>query len=147
MTAPDGLYVTQAMVEAYLSAAVVRDTLDDDNSGAPDDVPVAQAIRDGEAITSGTMRGIYTMPLTAPIDPLVQTLTLKAIHCQLIQRHPERFRANASVCSEVAQMRKEIRSGDLQLGHPLITGARDPQVDSFCNRNIHWDEGDGRLDE
>lgn len=144
MTAPDGLYVTQAMVEAYLSAAVVRDTLDDDNSGAPDDIPVGQAIHDGEALIGGTMRGIYVMPLTAPIDPLVQTLTLKAIHCQLIRRHPERFRANTSVCDEVAQLRKDIRSGDIQLAHPLITGARDPMVDSFCNRDIHWDEGDNR---
>lgn len=132
-----GEFVTTAIVEDFLSAQVVRDTYDDDNDGAFDVDAVNRHITDAEALVKGSMRGVYQLPLVAPIDPLVVSATLQTVHCLAIRRHPERFRAKGdAICKAAQDLREDIRKGNVQLDHPLIETARLPSVDSFPSRGL-----------
>lgn len=123
--------VTAAQVEAYLSSAVVTDTLDDDNEGTIDNVPRDQVMTDASAIFLASIRGAYQTPLVAPIDPFVVTVVLHLVHCQLVKRFPERFRAGLAVCDEAKELLKGIRTGDYQLDHPRRSDAGSPECSSY----------------
>lgn len=129
-----GVLVTQQMVEDHMSSPVVKDTYDDDNNGVIDPAAMASAIDTSEAIFFGTVRGVYALPLTAPYDPLAIAVVLQLIHCQTIKRFPERFRNGLKVCEDVKGLLTDIRKGNLQLAHALISGSRDPEAFSETSR-------------
>ena len=123
--------VTLAQVEAFLSSPVVVDTLDDDNDGTIDIVAKDQVIADASALFMANARGIYETPFTAPIDPFVVTVILSLVHCQLVKRFPERFRAGLKVCEDAKELLKGIRDGELVLDHPRRSETGVPSCDSY----------------
>jgi phage gp36-like protein len=133
--------VSGEQVEAYLSSPVVMDTLDDDNDGTIDTVAMAQVLADSQAYFLATVRGMYELPLTAPIDPFVVTVILHIVHCQLVKRFPERFKKGVKICEEAKELLQDIRKGDLQLAHPVRGDGFTPQCASYEPRGYEKLEG------
>lgn len=129
-----GVLVSEDDVTDYLSSPVVLDTMDDDNDGEIDPSVLARVVGDSEAMVFAAVRGIYELPLTPPIDPLLVTVSLQLVHCQLVRRFPERFRRNLTICKDAKELLGEIRSGDMQLAHALTDNSRAPGVDSLPAR-------------
>lgn len=124
-----GTYVSQDEVEDFLSRSVVRDVLDDNNDGFADALPIARLIADGEALFNGKITGVYAMPLTAPYDPLCVTVSLMFIRALAAQRHPEVMRQDGSaLMADAMSWADMIRSGKLQMQHPLSNSAGIPDV-------------------
>lgn len=134
-----GLYVDDAAVQEYLSAAVTRENCNE-SGGAIDPEALAGYIARGESLTNGTLRGVYVLPLVAPIDELVITCTLQNIHCIAARRRPEIYQGAKEICEAAAELRAEIRSGAAQLDHPLVSSVRVPGVDSLDSRCLEQTE-------
>lgn len=134
--------VTSDQVEAYLSSPVVMDTFDDDNDGTIDSVSMAQVLSDSQAMFLASIRGLYELPLVAPIDPFVVTVILHIVHCQAVKRFPERFKKGVKICEEAKELLQDIRKGDLQLAHPVRGDGFAPQCASFDPRGYEAIEGD-----
>jgi hypothetical protein len=126
--------VTSDQVGAYLSSQVVIDTLDDDNNGVFDPASMAQVLADSQARFLATVRGIYELPLVAPIDPFVVTVILQIVHCQLVKRFPERFKKGVSICEEAKETLADIRKGELELAHPVRGDGFVPVCGSYESR-------------
>lgn len=133
--------VSREQVEAYLSLPVVVDTLDDDNNGQVDNASFNRVLTDSQAIFLASIRGTYELPLTAPIDPFVETVILQIFHCQLIKRFPERFKRGVKICDEVTELLKGIRGGDYVLAHPVRSDGFTPQCSSKEERGYDLLEG------
>jgi len=116
-----GLYIDQTKLEAFVAPHVVKQVLDDDDNGAPDASAVARCISDGEAILNGKLRGVYILPLIAPIDTLVETISLMLASGFLAQRHAEYVRYDGGKrLEEGLKLADQLREGDMQIDHPLV---------------------------
>jgi hypothetical protein len=129
-------YTTQARVEAHLSRKrttnVARGA-----QGAPDSDVIALYIEEAEAIFEAkALRGIYLLPLQAPIDPLAETVVLRIFTALFAERHPEVMRIDPekSMASAMAWC-DQIRQGKMQIGHALAKGSSMPDAISFEQRD------------
>lgn len=129
-----GVIVTRANVEDFMSSPVVRDTYDDNGDGNIDSGALEQIIELAEGMFFATIRGIYELPLVAPVDPFAKHVVLQLVHCQSIRRFPERFRNGLKVCEHVKELLTDIRKGNLKLDHPLKSDGRGPVADSLPGR-------------
>ena len=121
-------YVVQADIEARVSAAVVRQILDDDASGAADAANVNRVIADAESYVEGFLRGIYDIAALrvqgtgAPNE--VKRLCLDVAVSYLYERWPEYIRGNWQELRERARMElKDLRNGVTRLD---VVGAPEP---------------------
>jgi hypothetical protein len=132
-----GAIVTQQEVEYFLSTAIVRSTYDDDNDGGIDTASLALIIETSEGLFLAHVRGIIPVPLALPIDAFAKHVVLSIIHCQSIKRFPEVFRKGLTVCADVAELLKQIRTGELQIGGQVpITDNGGPTAYSLPNRYL-----------
>lgn len=130
-----GIIVNPDEVKLFLSTKVVERTYDDNNDGTIDGPSLLLIIDVSEGLFLATIRGLYELPLVAPVDPFAKQVVLQLVHCQSIKRHPEVFRQDSkSVCDDVEMLLKQIRSGDLQLDIPLRDGSTGPVAGSLTPR-------------
>jgi len=92
MAVYQGHYITQAALEARLSAAVVRRIYDDNNLGDAEETPISQLIKDAEAKFEGYCRGIYPLDAlrTAKPNEAVR-LCLDVVEAMAAKRFPRAY--------------------------------------------------------
>lgn len=149
-------YITQAELEARVSARVVQRVLDDDSDGSADVDAVTRVIADASSKVAGYLRTMYTLADVAANTPEeVRRITLDVAQAYLTIRHPEFFRGDGealmrSAVSELKDLRKGLSRLDVEgtpepaenAGGSVEQG--DPAVfDPDCHRpRFQWDDGD-----
>jgi len=113
-------YIVTADLEARVSALVVRQILDDDQSGAADTTAVTRVIADAESYVEGFLRGNYDLAAVralgtgAPNE--VKRLCLDIAVAYLWERHPEYVRADGDKLFERARRDLvDLRAGKTRL--------------------------------
>lgn len=100
--------ITQAEIEARLSARVLRQVYDDDDNGTADAANVARLIEDASSYVLEFYYGNYTaVPESGNIPPALRRLALDAAHAYLAMRHPEYVRADGGKMLE--RVDKELK--------------------------------------
>lgn len=119
-----GTYISQADLEAELSAAVVLDVHDDNNNGVPDAAALDRVIEDAESLFNAGVGSLYVIPLTpaTPLDPFVKMVCLRAAAALTKKRHPEYVRSSGADedLKWVMSTLKSIRDGELVIQHDTI---------------------------
>lgn len=110
-------YITQADLEARISAQRVKDILDDDNSGTADATAVTRILADASAKVAGVLRGIYDLTAVATTTPEeVKRLALDVAVVYAAQRHPEVVRRDWQPLLKAVQYDLEsLRTGKTRL--------------------------------
>lgn len=85
-------YISQAMLENRLSAAVVRRVMDDNNDGTADANPLAQLIADAESRFEAHCSGIYPLDTLRSVKPHEAVrLVLDVAEALAARRFPRAF--------------------------------------------------------
>lgn len=120
-----GLYITDAVASSRLSAAVVRRIYDDNNDGLPDSDPVAQLIRDAEAMFEGYCRGIYDLAALRIAHPNEAIrLVLDCVEFLAAKRFPQACKRDWTILE--ASVRKELESLRKGLTRLDVMGSPEP---------------------
>lgn len=124
-----GRYIQQSDVEDELSADVVQRLLDDEQNGWPKGTAVARLIANAENTFDGRIRGVYALPLTAPLDPLVATICLALVKAGAAKRFPHIVQmAWEPLAKDAQEQLTMLREHDMELLHPLANGAAVPDA-------------------
>ena len=122
-----GTYITQTDLEDRLSAAVIRDILDDDADGFVDDNPLDRVIADAESYVEGFLRVAYDLEtvraLGTSVPNEVKRLCLDIATAYLWERHPEYIRADG----DKLLMRARLELVDLRRGLTRLDIVGDPE--------------------
>ncbi len=100
--------ITQADIEARVSARVLAQVYDDDADGVADSAGVALLIEDASSYVLEYYFGNYTGAIDVDAIPKpLRRMALDAAHAYLALRHPEFVRADAKVMFE--RLDKELK--------------------------------------
>lgn len=131
------MIISQAEAETFLSSSIARSTFDDNNDGSIDSSAIEQMLSISEGLFLANIRGVTPTPLVEPIDPFAKYVVLQIFHCQCIRRFPEVFRQGLSICDEVKDLLKQVRSGELQVaGQEQIVDQAGPDAYSIASRYL-----------
>jgi phage gp36-like protein len=113
-------YWAQADLEDRVGAELVRQILDDDNSGGADSGPIARLQLDSDSYVEGALVGIYSLSSARLVKPnrLVQ-LSLDAAEMMLSRRRPESARLDwvelkKALDSDLDKIRKGVWRLDIE---------------------------------
>jgi phage gp36-like protein len=85
-------YISQADLEARLSAKVVRQICDDNNDGKADPSAIARIIEDAEAKFESAIRNVVSVLPLSPVPTEAKRLVLDIAEAYAAKRHPRYVR-------------------------------------------------------
>lgn len=120
-----GYYITQADIEARVSADVFRRCYDDDNNATADAAPVAGLIADAEGYVEGFLRGVYSLATVRAAPPHeVKRYCLDVAVAYMRERFPSLVRVDgASIFERVTRELTELRTQPRRLD---VDGSPEP---------------------
>jgi len=125
-----GLYINQKMLEARMTAVVMRRIYDDSNLGAPDDDPVQQVISDAEQWFESVAIGVYPdlTSLRAQGGPTAKFLVLDCAQALASKRFPRAVnREWLPLWDNADKQLMRLRKGEIKLP---IQGAPNPPANT-----------------
>ena len=132
-------YITEEQLARRLSLETVRQILDDDLDGTPDQNAVNQILDDSRSYIDEGISGLYSdigmWPLEQPYPESVIRLQLDAAEAYAAKRHPEYVRRDwerlfKHVDAQIERLRSYTRSlaadppGDFDSGIAVVTDAK-----------------------
>lgn len=122
------MYITLSDIEDRITQTVVRQILDDNVDGTPDENPLLRVIADSESYVEGFLRGNYDIAairlLGTSVPNEVKRLCLDIAVSFLYDRHPEYIRADGAKLLEVARRDLiDLRKGVTRLD---VVGSPEP---------------------